>query len=338
MSENTDLQGPTSIEAGQELTLNKAVNAALRDALTHDDRCLVMGEDIGTLGGVFRVTDGLAAEFGHRRVIDSPLAESGIVGTAIGLAMRGYHPCVEIQFDGFTAPAFDQIVSQLARYRARVDAQWSLPVTIRIPYGGGVGSPEHHSESPEAFYAAVPGLRVVTCSTPDDAYWLLRQSIACPDPVLYFEPKRRYYSRGPISGSPRLGMDRAAVVHPGDDVTVLCWGPMVETCRAAAQAAAEEGTGIEVVDLRSLSPLDMETVVASVRRTTRAVVVHEAPRTLGLGAELSARLTEELYYVMEAPVLRVTGWDTPYPPAKVENDHIPDVDRVLDAVDRSLSY
>ena len=285
-------------------TIAKALNAAMANALAADPKVLVMGEDVGTLGGVFRITDGLKERFGGLRVIDTPLAESGIVGTAIGMAMRGYRPVAELQFDGFTAPAFDQIVSQLARYRARVGGRWSLPVTIRVPYGGGVGSPEHHSESPEGFYASVPGLKVVTCATPDDAYWMLRQSIDCDDPVIFFEPKRRYYVKGEISSAASTGLHQARVV----------------------------------IDLRTLSPIDMATVEESVRATTRAIVVQEAARTQGIGAELSARLTESLYYVMEAPVLRVTSPTTPYPPSRVESSHLPDVDRILDAVDRSLAY
>ncbi|MDG0895304.1 transketolase C-terminal domain-containing protein, partial [Bacillus paranthracis] len=240
-----------------ETTLAKALNAGLSDALAADDRVVLMGEDVGTLGGVFRITDGLKAQFGGRRVIDTPLAESGIVGTAIGMAMRGYRPCVEIQFDGFSAPAFDQIVSQLARYRARVGGRWSLPVTIRIPFGGGVGSPEHHSESPEGFYANTPGLKVVTCSNPDDAYWMLRQSIDCDDPVVFFEPKRRYYVKGEISSAASTGLHQARVVRPGTDATLLCYGPMVDTCLAAAEAGEQEGMSLEVVDLRSVSPIDM---------------------------------------------------------------------------------
>ena len=321
-----------------ETTLAKALNAGLSDALAADDRVVLMGEDVGTLGGVFRITDGLKAQFGGRRVIDTPLAESGIVGTAIGMAMRGYLPCVEIQFDGFSAPAFDQIVSQLARYRARVGGRWSLPVTIRIPFGGGVGSPEHHSESPEGFYANTPGLKVVTCSNPDDAYWMLRQSIDSPDPVIFFEPKRRYYTRGHVAQTPTLGLHQARIARSGEEATLICYGPMVDTCVEAAKEASQEGRKLEVIDLRSLSPLDMATVYESVRRTTRAIVVQEAPRTQGVGAEIAARLGEELYYVMEAPVLRVTGWSTPYPPAKAEGEHIPDVDRILDAVDRSLAF
>lgn len=319
-------------------TIAKALNAAMADALAADPKVLVMGEDVGTLGGVFRITDGLKERFGGLRVIDTPLAESGIVGTAIGMAMRGYRPVAELQFDGFTAPAFDQIVSQLARYRARVGGRWSLPVTIRVPYGGGVGSPEHHSESPEGFYASVPGLKVVTCATPDDAYWMLRQSIDCDDPVIFFEPKRRYYVKGEISPAASTGLHQARVVRPGTDATLLCYGPMVDTCLAAAEAGEQEGMSLEVVDLRSVSPIDMATVEESVRSTTRAIVVQEAARTQGIGAELSARLTESLYYVMEAPVLRVTSPTIPYPPSRVESSHLPDVDRILDAVDRSLAY
>ena len=233
-------------------TIAKALNAAMADALAADPKVLVMGEDVGTLGGVFRITDGLKERFGGLRVIDTPLAESGIVGTAIGMAMRGYRPVAELQFDGFTAPAFDQIVSQLARYRARVGGRWSLPVTIRVPYGGGVGSPEHHSESPEGFYASVPGLKVVTCATPDDAYWMLRQSIDCDDPVIFFEPKRRYYVKGEISPAASTGLHQARVVRPGTDATLLCYGPMVKTCLQAAEAAREEGWDVEVVDVEVL--------------------------------------------------------------------------------------
>ena len=206
------------------------------------------------------------------------------------------------------------------------------------PYGGGVGSPEHHSESPEGFYASVPGLKVVTCATPDDAYWMLRQSIDCDDPVVFFEPKRRYYVKGEISSAASTGLHQARVVRPGTDATLLCYGPMVDTCLAAAEAGEQEGMSLEVVDLRSVSPIDMATVEESVRSTTRAIVVQEAARTQGIGAELSARLTESLYYVMEAPVLRVTSPTTPYPPSRVESSHLPDVDRILDAVDRSLAY
>jgi pyruvate dehydrogenase E1 component beta subunit len=314
----------------------RALGAALRDAMTADDRVVVLGEDVGRLGGVFRVTDGLQETFGADRVVDSPLGESGIVGAAVGLAMRGYRPVCEIQFDGFVYPAFDQIVTQLARLHSRSGGHVRMPVTIRIPYGGGIGAVEHHSESPEAYFAHTPGLRVLSPSTPADAYLLLRQAVACDDPVIFFEPKRRYWERGPLRApqEPEPPMDRAAIARPGDDVTLLGYGPTVRTCLQAAEAAAGEGRSVEVVDLRSLAPVDWPTLIASVRRTGRAVVVHEAPVVAGLGAELAARLTEECFFHLEAPIGRVGGYHTPYPPARLETAYLPDLDRVLDAVDR----
>jgi pyruvate dehydrogenase E1 component beta subunit len=318
----------------ETLTMARALNEGLRQAMTDDDKVLVMGEDVGALGGVFRVTDGLQAQFGEDRVIDTPLGESGIVGTAIGLAMRGYRPVCEIQFDGFVYPAFDQIVSQLAKLHARTGGTVRMPVTIRIPYGGGIGAVEHHSESPEAYFAHTAGLKVVTCSTAADAHTMVQQAIASDDPVIFFEPKRRYWEKGALA-SPDLGLHQARVVKPGSDCTLLAYGPMVRTC---LDAAAATDLDLEVVDLRSLSPIDWVTVFASVRKTSRCVVVHEAPGTLGMGAELAARITEELFYVLEAPVLRVTGPDTPYPPARVEEEHLPDLDRVLFTVDRALGF
>ncbi len=322
------------------LTLAKALNEALRTAMEKDPKIVLMGEDIGKLGGVFRVTDGLQKDFGEDRVFDTPLAESGIVGTAIGLAIRGYRPVCEIQFDGFIYPAYDQIVSQLAKIHARSRGKVRMPVTIRVPYGGGIGAVEHHSESPEAYFAHTAGLKVVTCSNPADGHAMLRQAIASDDPVLFFEPKRRYWEKGEVDteAAPALPLWSAAVVRAGTDATVVAYGPMVRTCLDAATAAAQEGRHLEVVDLRSLSPLDLPTVLASVRRTRRLVVVHEAPSYVGLGAEIAARVSEELYYEMEAPVLRVTGFDTPYPPSRSEEDYLPDLDRVLHAVDRSLAY
>ncbi len=324
------------------LTMAKALNEGLRSAMEADPSVLLMGEDIGKLGGVFRVTDGLQKDFGETRVFDTPLAESGIVGTAIGLALRGYRPVCEIQFDGFIYPAYDQIVSQLAKFHARSKGSVRMPVTIRVPFGGGIGAVEHHSESPEAYFAHTAGLKVVTCSNPADAHVMIQQAIAADDPVLFFEPKRRYWEKAEVA----LELDpgeadslwQARVVRPGTDVTLIAYGPMVRTCLDAADAAEQDGRSLEVVDLRSLSPLDVPTVVESVRRTGRAVVVHEAPSYVGLGAEIAARLSEDLYYEMEAPVLRVTGFDTPYPPSRVEEDFLPDLDRVLFAVDRSLSY
>jgi len=324
------------------ITLAKAVNMGLRAAMEADPKVLVMGEDVGKLGGVFRVTDGLQKDFGEDRVIDTPLAESGIIGTAIGLALRGYRPVCEIQFDGFVYPAFDQIVSQLAKMRARALGYISLPVVVRIPVGGGIGAVEHHSESNEAYFAHTAGLKVVACSNPVDAYFMTQQAIASDDPVILYEPKRRYWEKADLDET--LTLEQAAPLHSarvlreGTDVTVIAYGPMVKTAMEAATAAAEEGQDIEVVDLRSLSPLDTETIEASARKTGRVVVVHEAPGFLGMGSELAARITERCFFSLEAPVLRVTGFDTPYPPSRVEEEYLPDLDRILDAVDRSLSY
>jgi pyruvate dehydrogenase E1 component beta subunit len=302
---------------------------------------LLAGEDIGKLGGVFRVTEGLQAEFGPDRVIDSPLAEAGIVGTAVGLALRGYRPVVEIQFDGFVYPAFDQLVSQASRLRFRTAGKLGVPLVVRIPYGGGIGAIEHHSESPETYFAHTPGLKVVTPASPSDAYWMIQQAIAADDPVVFLEPKRRYHDKGEVDldqQSAELSLFSARVVKPGTDATLLCYGPMVRTCLEAAMVAEQEGRSLEVVDLRSLSPVDDAVVLASVRRTGRAAVVHEAARTLGLGAELAARIQEQCFYELDAPVLRVTGYDLPYPPSRVEDGYLPDLDRVLDAVDRSLRW
>jgi 2-oxoisovalerate dehydrogenase E1 component beta subunit len=322
-----------------QLTMAKAINEGLRSAMERDPKVVLMGEDIGKLGGVFRVTDGLQKDFGEDRVFDTPLAESGIVGTAIGLAIRGYRPVCEIQFDGFIYPAYDQIVSQLAKIHARSKGSVKMPVTIRVPYGGGIGAVEHHSESPEAYFAHTAGLKVVTCSNAVDAHFMIQQAIASDDPVLFFEPKRRYWEKADVDVTMTPDpLWSARVVREGSDATLIAYGPMVKTCMDAATAAEEDGRDLEVVDLRSLSPLDFPTVFASVRRTGRAIVVHEAPSYVGLGAEIAARLSEELYYEMEAPVLRVTGFDTPYPPSRVEEEYLPDLDRVLHAVDRSLGY
>ncbi|MFI1719513.1 alpha-ketoacid dehydrogenase subunit beta [Streptomyces sp. NPDC020489] len=322
------------------MTLVTALNTALRDVLAEDPKTLVMGEDVGRLGGVFRVTDGLQKDFGEARVIDTPLAESGIVGTAIGLALRGYRPVVEIQFDGFVFPGYDQIVTQLAKMHARSLGKVRLPVVIRIPYGGGIGAVEHHSESPEALFAHVAGLRVMSPATPADAYWMLREAVACDDPVIFFEPKRRYYEKGEVdTASPAAPAHRAQVVRAGTDLTLAAYGPMVRTCLdAAAVAAEEEGRQLEVVDLRSVSPLDFDTLQDSVRRTGRLVVAHEAPVFFGAGAEIAAHVTERCFYHLQAPVLRVGGWHTPYPPSRLEEEYLPGIDRVLDAVDRALAY
>jgi pyruvate dehydrogenase E1 component beta subunit len=301
-----------------------------------------MGEDVGKLGGVFRVTDGLQKDFGEARVLDTPLAESGIVGTAIGLALRGYRPVCEIQFDGFVFPAFDQIVSQVAKMRYRSRGKLALPIVIRIPFGGGIGAVEHHSESPEALFAHTPGLRVVACANAGEAYTMIQQSIASDDPVIFFEPKRRYWDKTDVDTSAPLDealpLDMGRVVMAGDDVTVLTYGPLVRTCLEAAAAAREEGRSVEVINLRSLSPIDMATITKSVAKTGRCVVVHEAPVYAGLGAEIAARVTQECFYQLEAPVLRVGGFAVPYPPARLEEHHLPDLDRVLDAVDRTFGY
>jgi len=325
------------------ITFAKAINLGLRKALEQSPKVLLMGEDIGALGGVFRVTDGLQKDFGGDRVVDTPLAESGIVGTAIGLAMRGYRPVCEIQFDGFIFPAFDQITTQLAKMHYRSKGRLTLPVVIRVPYGGGIVAVEHPSESPEALFAHTAGLRVISPSSPAEAFSMIQQAIASPDPVLFFEPKGRYWEKGDVDvdaaiDAPHPALDTAKVLRQGTDITVVAYGPTVQTALKAAETAAAEGTSIEVVDLRTLSPLDTATVAASVRRTGRCVVVHEAPVLYGTGAEVAARITEECFFHLEAPVLRVGGFHTPYPVAKIEHDYLPGLDRVLDAVDRSLAF
>ncbi|GHC75581.1 alpha-ketoacid dehydrogenase subunit beta [Streptomyces flavofungini] len=325
--------------AVKKLPIAKAINESLRRALDTDPKVLVMGEDVGKLGGVFRVTDGLQKDFGEDRVIDTPLAESGIVGTAIGLALRGYRPVVEIQFDGFVFPAYDQIVTQLAKMHARALGKIKVPVVIRIPYGGGIGAVEHHSESPESLFAHVAGLKVVSPSNSSDAYWMLQQAIQSDDPVIYFEPKRRYWDKGEVNTDAIPDpLHKARTAREGTDATLVAYGPMVKTCLEAAAAAAEEGKSLEVVDLRTISPIDFDAVQASVEKTGRLIVVHEAPTFFGSGAEIAARITERCFYHLEAPVLRVGGFHAPYPPARVEEDYLPGLDRVLDAVDRSLAY
>ncbi|MFB7860033.1 alpha-ketoacid dehydrogenase subunit beta [Rhodococcus qingshengii] len=318
--------------------LGKALNAGLRRALENDPKVVLMGEDIGKLGGVFRITDGLQKDFGPNRVIDTPLAESGIIGTAVGLAMRGYRPVCEIQFDGFIYPGFDQIVSQVAKLHYRTSGNVKMPITIRVPYGGGIGAIEHHSESPEGYFAATAGLRVVTCSNASDAHSMIQQAIASDDPVLFFEPKRRYWEKGPIaSDAASTPLHKARVLTRGSDATLLAYGPLVMTALQSAKVAADEGRSIEVIDLRSISPLDIDTVAESVRRTGRLIIAHEAPVFLGIGAEIAARINERCFYHLEAPVARVGGFTIPYPPAKLEEYFLPDVDRILDAVDRTFT-
>jgi 2-oxoisovalerate dehydrogenase E1 component beta subunit len=322
-----------------QLTLAKALNAGLRAAMERDPKVLVMGEDVGKLGGVYRVTDGLQKDFGEQRVLDTPLAESGIIGTAVGLAIRGFRPVCEIQFDGFVFPGFDQIVSQLAKLHFRSQGKVPVPVVVRIPFGGGIGAVEHHSESPESYFAHAAGLKVVACSNPADAYWMIQQAIGCDDPVIFFEPKRRYWEKAevdPDADPPPLFESR--VVRRGSTLTLAAYGAMVRTCLESATAAEAEGHDLEVIDLRTLSPLDLDPVLESVRRTGHLVVVSEAPSESSITSEVAARVQAEAFYSLEAPVLRVTGFDTPYPPSKCEEDYLPGLDRVLDAVDRSLAW
>jgi 2-oxoisovalerate dehydrogenase E1 component beta subunit len=323
----------------ETLTLGKALNNGLRRALESDPKVVIMGEDVGKLGGVFRITDGLQKDFGEDRVLDTPLAESGIIGTAVGLAIRGYRPVCEIQFDGFVFPAYDQIVTQVAKMHYRSLGKLRLPIVIRIPYGGGIGAVEHHSESPEAYFSHTPGLKVVTCSNPADAYTMIQQAVASDDPIVFLEPKRRYWEKGEVdSTATPYPLHSSRVLREGGDATVVAYGPMVRTALDAAAAADEDGRSLEVIDLRTLSPLDLGPVFESVQRTGRCVVVHEAPGNLGLGSEIAARVTEECFYSLESPVLRVTGYDIPYPAARVEEDYLPDLDRVLDAVDRTFGW
>jgi 2-oxoisovalerate dehydrogenase E1 component beta subunit len=335
----TTAMNASAPQASPTFTLGKALNEGLRKALENDPKVLIMGEDVGKLGGVFRITDGLQKDFGEERVIDTPLAESGIIGTAVGLAIRGYRPVCEIQFDGFVYPGYDQIVSQVAKMHYRSRGKLRLPIVIRIPFGGGIGAVEHHSESPEAYFAHTAGLKVVACSNPEDAYWMIQQAIASDDPIVFFEPKRRYWEKGAVdpAGDP-YPLFASRVVRPGTHATVAAYGPMVRTALDAAQAASTEGRELEVIDLRSLSPLDLGPVYESVRKTGRLVVVHEAARSGGLGAEVAARVTEQCFYSLEAPVARVTGFDIPYPAARAEEEFLPDLDRVLDAVDRSMEW
>jgi len=322
------------VPAASPVSIAGALNRALHDALADDPEVVVFGEDVGELGGVFRITDGLRHEFGEYRVWDSPLAESGIVGTAIGMAMYGMRPVVEMQFDAFAYPAFEQITSHLAKMRNRTKGRLPLPVTIRIPYAGGIGGVEHHSDSSEAYYAHTPGLTVVSPSNPADAYSMLREAIASDDPVIFLEPKSRYWVKEEVALPVRTApMNRAVVRREGSDVTLLAYGPTVKTALEAATLAEAEGLSIEVVDLRSLSPFDDETVSASVRKTSRAAVIHEAAQFGGYGAEVAARVTERNFFHLAAPVLRVAGFDIPYPSPKLERHFLPTAERVLAALD-----
>ncbi|MEY5004837.1 MAG: hypothetical protein RLZZ594_867, partial [Actinomycetota bacterium] len=319
-----------------EMTIVKAINAGLRKAMAENDKVLIFGEDVAELGGVFRVTEGLHAEFGQKRVFNSPIAEAGIVGTAVGLAMRGYRPVAEIQFDGFIFPAFNQITTQLAKLQNRSEGFMTMPVVVRVPYGGGIGAIEHHSESPEAYFAHTPGLRVISPSNPNDAYWMIQQAIKSEDPVLFFEPKRRYWQKGPVDlDNPPAGMHDAHILRNGTDVTVVAYGPMVATALQAAEIAATEGRSLEVIDIRSIAPIDYATIIESVKKTGHLIVTHEANTTVSVSSEIAARVAELAFYHLEAPVIRVGGFDVPYPAAKLEEKFLPDADRILEAVDRS---
>ncbi|TNC27357.1 alpha-ketoacid dehydrogenase subunit beta [Amycolatopsis alkalitolerans] len=326
----------------QTLTIGKALNLGLRAAMEADDKVIILGEDVGKLGGVFRITDGLQKDFGEQRVLDTPLAESGIIGTAVGLAVRGFRPVCEIQFEGFIFPGFDQISSQLAKLHYRTQGKIKVPVVVRVPFGGGIGAVEHHSESPESLFAHIAGLKVVSCSNPADAYWMIQQAIASDDPVLFFEPKRLYHN-GQLKSevdttTPPGPLFASRVVRTGTDATLVAYGPSVKVCLDAATAAQEEGRSLEVIDLRTISPLDLGPVFESVRRTGRLIAVTEAPSESSVTSEIAARVQQECFYSLEAPVLRVTGFDTPYPPSKLEEHYLPGLDRVLHAVDRSLGW
>ena len=328
----------------ERMTFSKAINAGLRRTLEADPKVILMGEDIGMLGGVFRVTEGLQKDFGADRVVDTPLAESGIVGTAIGLALRGYRPVLEIQFDGFIFPAFNQITTQLAKVGYRSRGRLHAPVVIRVPYGGNIGAIEHHSESPEVLFAHTAGLRVVSPATPADAFVMIQQAVASPDPVMFFEPKARYWDKGEvdlgitITAADVGAMDKARIARGGTDLTIAAYGATVSVALKAAESAAREGVSVEVVDLRSISPLDADTLVTSVRKTGRCIVVHEAPVFYGAGGEIAATVTEACFFQLQAPVLRVGGFHTPYPVNKLEATYLPGLDRILDAVDRAMAY
>jgi len=323
-----------------QLNMVEAINRALREELERDASVLLLGEDVGREGGVFRVTEGLQEAFGAERVIDTPLAESGIVGVAFGMALLGLRPVAELQFMGFLYPALDQIISHVGRIRNRSRGEYSAPLVVRMPYGGGIHAPEHHSESTEALLAHIPGIKVAIPSTPADACGLLKSAIRDPDPVLFLEPKRIYRAvKGEVpDGEYLVPLGRARLVRPGRDVTLVAWGAMVREVEKAAEALAVEGVEAEILDLRSVSPLDAEALVASVRKTGRCVVVHEAPRTCGLGAEISALVMEEALLQLRAPVARVTGFDTVMPLPKGEHYYLPDVRRILEAVQRTMSF
>jgi len=321
------------------MTMAKALNEGLRRSLEKNKKVLLMGEDIGKLGGVFRITDGLQKDFGEDRVIDAPLAESAIVGTAVGLAIRGYRTIVEIQFDGFVYPAFDQIVSQVAKLHKRSDGVYNMGLVIRLPFQGGIGAIEHHSESPEPYFAQTAGLRVVSCSGANDAYWMIQQSIEHDDPIIFCEPMSRYWEKGEVDlDNPPQGLFEAAVRREGRDVTVVGYGASVKTIMRAAETAETEGVSLEVIDVRSLAPLDLDTLARSVDKTGRLVVVQESPHSASVGSDIVSQVSERCFYSLQAPGLQVSGYHVPYPPTRLEDDYRPTVDRILDAVDRSMGF
>ncbi|NNM45497.1 alpha-ketoacid dehydrogenase subunit beta [Knoellia koreensis] len=336
MTATIQAPAPTTTPARgvETLTMAQALNRALRDSMAQDESVLVFGEDVGPLGGVFRITDGLTAEFGDQRCFDTPLAEAGIMGFAVGLAMNGMRPVVEMQFDAFAYPAFEQVVSHVAKLRNRTRGALSAPIVIRIPYAGGIGGVEHHCDSSEAYYAHTPGLHVVSPSTPADAYALLRAAIASPDPVVFLEPKKLYWAKGQVElDAPAGEIGTARVVREGTDATLIAYGPSVPTALEAAEVAATEGRSLQVVDVRSIVPFDDETVCAAVRSTGRAVVIAEASGFTSVASEIAARVTERCFHHLAAPVRRVTGFDIPFPPPKLEHFQLPSVDRILDTVD-----
>ncbi|MAB83890.1 MAG: alpha-ketoacid dehydrogenase subunit beta [Phycisphaerae bacterium] len=319
------------------LTLVQAINLALIQEMERDDRVMIMGEDVGLNGGVFRVTEGLHKRFGEKRVVDTPLAESGIIGTSVGLAMAGLRPIAEIQFEGFLGPAYDQICTHAARMRTRTRGALTVPLVIRVPVGGGIHAPELHSDSPEAIYTHNPGLKVVMPSSPRDAKGLLISAIRDPDPVIFFEPKRIYraFREEVPEDEYTVPIGKARVVREGSELTMVSWGASVIQCMNAIETS---GRDIELIDLRTISPFDMETVSESVRRTGRAIVVHEAPLSCGLGSEIASRIMEECFLQLEAPVQRVTGFDTIMPYYKLELEYLPDAERIGQAIDEIVAY
>ncbi|MGG7442579.1 alpha-ketoacid dehydrogenase subunit beta [Zafaria sp. J156] len=322
----------------EQLSLNKAINAALADVLEEDPRALVLGEDVGRLGGVFRITDGLQERFGEERVFDTPLAESGILGMSVGLAMAGYRPIPEVQFDGFTYPAVNQIVTQIARMNFRTRGALPMPITLRMPSFGGIHSPELHSESLEWLFAHVAGLKVVSPSNPHQAYHLMRHAATRPDPVIFMEPKSRYWQKDAVDFDEPGPLEGSVVARPGRHLTLVAWGGMVARCLQVAELAAEDGIDVEVLDLRWLKPIDADGLAASVSKTRRAVVVHEAPRAAGLGAEVAQTITEACFGTLKAPVERVTGFDVPFPSGSLEAEYMPNIDRILYGIQRVLEY